>query len=87
MAEKKSANNILIRNLSPFDQEILAELMVHFNEKTATQTIISLLRDYNDLRKKYEMFKNINESIQNENTELRIKLENIRKSFKALDDI
>jgi len=87
MTEKKSANNILIRNLSPFDQEILAELMVHFNEKTATQTIISLLRDYNDLRKKYEMFKNINESIQNENTELRIKLENIRKSFKALDDI
>lgn len=79
-----SNKNVLIRNLSEFDQTTLDELKLHFKEKTASQTIIKLIRDYKKLLEKCEIVDKMNESLQADNNELRKKIDNLRNSLKDL---
>jgi hypothetical protein len=80
-----SNNNILLRNISELDQKILDELKVHFGEKTGSQTVIRLVRNYKKLLEKYEIMEKINESLQADNDELRKKINNLRNSLKDLE--
>ena len=83
--EKEPANTILIRQLSSFDQDALAYLMKEFKEKTASQTVIKLIRSYSETKKKLDAFQKLNDTLLEENTELRRKLDNIRNSLKDLN--
>jgi DNA-binding winged helix-turn-helix (wHTH) protein len=78
------SNNILIRNLSEFDQATLGELMALFQEKAASKAIIKLLRDYKRLKEREAVLERLNETLQSENAELRQKIENLRKSLKDI---
>jgi cell division protein FtsB len=78
------SNNILIRNLSEFDQAILGELTALFGEKTSSKAIIKLLRDYKRLKEREAVLERLNETLQTENSELRQKIENLRKSLKDI---
>jgi cell division protein FtsB len=78
------SNNILIRNLSDFDQAILGELMALFGEKASSKAVIKLLRDYKRLKEREAVLERLNETLQTENVELRQKIENLRKSLKDI---
>jgi cell division protein FtsB len=78
------SNNILIRNLSEFDQATLGELMALFQEKAASKAIIKLLRDYKRLKEQEAVLERLNETLQSENAELRQKIENLRTSLKDI---
>lgn len=81
---KESSNNILIRNLSVLDKSILSELKTHFHESTITQTVLKCVRNYKQLLDKNVAFEKINITLQNENNELRQKIDNLRKSLKDI---
>ena len=85
--EKEVVSTILIRQLSEFDQEALANLMNEFGEKTASQTVIKLIRSFSDIRKRLDTFEKLNATLVQENTELRKKLDNLRNSLKDLDSL
>ena len=84
---KEVVSTILIRQLSDFDQEALANLMNEFGEKTASQTVIKLIRSFSDIRKRLDTFEKLNATLVQENTELRKKLDNLRNSLKDLDSL
>lgn len=81
---KESSNNILIRNLSDLDKEILSELREYFKEATNTQTTLKALRHFKQLLDKFEAVEKINITLQSENNELRLKIDNLRKSLKDI---
>ena len=81
---KPPSTNVLIRNLSEFDQATLEELKVLLGEKTSSQTLLKLLRNYKQLINKVDVLDKMNESLQADNNELRKKIDNLRNSFKDL---
>jgi len=83
--EKETVNTILIRQLSSFDQDALVYLMKEFKEKTASQTVIKLIRTYSDTKKKLDTIEKLNNTLLQENTELRRKLDNLRNSLKDIE--
>lgn len=83
---KMGARNVIIRNLSDFDQDILNDLMVLFGEKTASKAVIKMLREFKRLKERETILESITETLQSENNELREKVENIRKSLKDLEE-
>ena len=86
MSNKKEAvNTILVRQLSSFDSDVLIQLMTEFDEKTASQTVIKLIRSYADTKKRLESFEKLNATLMDENNDLRRKLENLRKSLKDIE--
>jgi len=78
------ANNVLIRNLSEVDKEILSELRAHFKENTNTQTTLKTLRNYKKLLEKNKLLEQMNAALQEDNNELRQKINNLRDSLQDL---
>lgn len=81
---KKDSDNILIRNLSEMDKEILAWLREHYQESTNSQTTLKTLRDYKILNEKLDAVNKMCKTLLQENSDLRKKMDNLRQSLKDI---
>lgn len=83
---KPTFGEVYIRNISPADLQLICGQMDEFNERTATQAILTGIRNRVQLKKELAVAYTTNQKLENQVEELQHRLEKIKDHYRNIQD-